>query len=114
MTSTTQERRTPGWLVAVVAGAFALLYAYAVWSAITYLVTLVQTTSAQGISLSAVAWGVLLLAVLVPIAAFAIAFGLGRTRGIGWLAVALLAGLAVTAVFWLDMQAFTSNPSNLF
>ncbi|GAA4191273.1 hypothetical protein GCM10022219_09870 [Microbacterium oryzae] len=114
MTSSVPRRRTPGWVVAVIAGLFALLYAYAVWSAVTYLVTLVQATSAQDISLSAIAWVVLILAVLVPIAAFAVAFGLGRTRGALWLSVSLLAGLALTAVFWLDMQAFTANPSNLF
>ncbi|WOF21694.1 hypothetical protein N8K70_09845 [Microbacterium betulae] len=112
--SGTATRTAPGWAVGVVTGIFALFYAYAVWSAVIYLVTLSQTTAAQGIALSVTAWIVLVLAVLVPIAAFAIAFAIGRGRGIGWLAAALFTGLALTAVFWLDMQAFTSNPSNLF
>jgi hypothetical protein len=99
----------PGWLLATIAGAFALLYAYAVWSGIAYLIASVQEFSAIGLSLAPMVWVVLVLAIVVPIAAFAAAFAMGRTGGPGRLALLLLAGLALTAVFWLDMQAYTTT-----
>ena len=103
----------PAWLVAVVAGLFGLLYANAVWAGVQYLVVTLQEISRQQellgaeVALTPVAWIALIMAIIVPLAAFAVAMVLGRSRAVWKLALLLLAGLALTSVFWLDVQAFT-------
>lgn len=96
--------RTPTWLVATVAGGFGLLYAYFVWNALAFLIS--QATGALGIN--AYGWFVLSAAVVFPILAFAGAFAIGLRRRAAELAVSLLAGLALTAVFWLDIVAYAA------
>jgi glucan phosphoethanolaminetransferase (alkaline phosphatase superfamily) len=114
VTESTSAVRRPTWIVATIAGAFALLYAYAVWSAISQLVQSVQTTSSAGLSLNPLGWIVWLLAIALPIALFALAVSIGRTRGLRTLAILLLVGLSIVAVFWLDVVAYTTvNTSSL-
>lgn len=100
--------RRPAWIVATIAGIFALLYAYAVWSGISQLVQSVQAAAASGLSLNALGWIVWLLAIVLPILVFAIAVSFGRVRGLRTLIVLLLVGLSIVAVFWLDVMAYTS------
>jgi hypothetical protein len=114
VTESTSAARRPTWIVATIAGAFALLYAYAVWNAVAQLVQSVQTMAAAGLSLNALGWIVWLLAIALPIALFAIAVSVGRTRGLRTLAILLLVGLSIVAVFWLDVVAYTTiNTINL-
>lgn len=96
-------RRTPTWLVATVAGGFGLFYAYAVWVAVGHLVT--QATGLLG--LNGLGWAVLGSAVIFPILVFAGAFALGYRRGAGAFALILLAGLGLTAVFWLNILSYS-------
>lgn len=114
MTRTASRHRSaPAWLLAAVAGVFGLFYAYAVWAGVQYLVVTLQEISRQQellgaeVALTPVAWIALIMAIIVPIAAFAVAMVLGRGKAIWKLALLLLAGLALTSVFWLDVQAFT-------
>lgn len=108
----TATRRTPGWLVAAVAGLFGLFYAFAVWNGVGQLITQVSFFSEAGLSLSVTGWAVWLLTIILPIAVFAAGVAVGRSRGIGRLALLLFAGLAVVAVFWLDVIAYaTANQS---
>lgn len=98
----------PAWAVAAVAGAFALLFAYAVWTAVGYLVGWIQAAAVSGLSLTPMGWIVWLLAIVLPILLFALALGLGRRRGLGPLTLMMLVALALVAVFWLDVLAYTT------
>ncbi len=99
-----EPRRTPTWLVATISAFFGLFYAYAVWNAVALLVL-----QASGIvPLNGYGWFVLLLPVVFPLVVFGAAFALGLRRGPGALALLLLTGLAVVAVFWLDIVAYAS------
>ncbi len=97
------SRKTPTWLTATIAGLFGLFYAYAVWTAVALLISQAGDTSGLG----AVGWIVLAFAVVFPILVFAGAFALGLRRSAGVFALVLLAGLALTAVFWLNVVAYT-------
>ncbi|MDD7929847.1 hypothetical protein [Microbacterium thalli] len=97
------RHRTPTWLVATVAGAFGLFYAYAVWVAVGHLVT--QATGVQG--LNGAGWAVLGSAIVFPILVFAAAFALGYRRRAGAFALLLLAGLGLVAVFWLNILSYS-------
>jgi hypothetical protein len=95
-------RRTPTWLVATIAGAFGLFYAYAVWNAVAFLID--QASGVLG--LNGLGWAVLLFAVAFPIIVFAVALGIGMKRPPGHLALVLLTGLGLVAVFWLNVIAY--------
>ncbi|WP_110588709.1 hypothetical protein [Microbacterium suaedae] len=106
----TRTRRTaPTWFVATIAGFFGLFYAYAVWAGISYLVVMAQTASAFGGALTPVSWVAMIMTIVVPIATFAVAVLIGRRREAWKLILLLLVGLALTAVFWLNVQGFTST-----
>lgn len=115
MSDVVKKKSAPGWLIGVVAGFFGLFYAYVVWAGVQYLVTILQELSVNSqltgvnLSLSPLAWVALIMAIAVPIASFAIAMVMGRGKAIWKLALLLLVGLAVTSVFWLDVQAFTTT-----
>ncbi len=92
------------WVIATIAGAFGLFYAYAVWNAVAFLVS--QASGPLGIN--GYGWFVLLLPVAMPILVFAGAFALGwRRRALAFTAI-LLTGLAVVSVFWLDIVAYSA------
>ncbi|WP_455132582.1 bacitracin resistance protein [Microbacterium aurum] len=96
--------QTPTWAVVAIAALFGLFYAYAVWNAVDFLVA--QATGA--LSLNAYGWFVLLLAVVFPLIAFGIAFALGWRRVWWQFALVLVTGLAVVAVFWLNIVAYSA------
>jgi hypothetical protein len=97
-----RARAMPTWLAATVAGLFGLFYAYAVWNALAFLID--QASGRLG--LNAAGWALLVFAVVFPILAFAAAAGLGLRRRAGEFALLLLAGLAVVAVFWLNIVSY--------
>ncbi|WP_315549034.1 bacitracin resistance protein [Microbacterium aurum] len=96
--------QTPTCAVVTIAALFGLFYAYAVWNAVDFLVA--QATGA--LSLNAYGWFVLLLAVVFPLIAFGIAFALGWRRVWWQFALVLVTGLAVVAVFWLNIVAYSA------
>ncbi|MDL9980118.1 bacitracin resistance protein [Microbacterium candidum] len=105
-TSGRPERRAamPTWLIAVIAAAFGLFYAYALWNAVAFLIS--QASGPLG--LNGYGWFVLLLPVVLPILVFAGAFALGwRRRALPFAAI-LLTGLALVSVFWLDIVAYSA------
>ncbi len=102
---TGDARAIPTWIVVSVSVFFGLFYAYAVWNAVGFLVS--QATGTVG--LSGYGWFVLLLAVVFPLAAFGVAFALGWRRSWWELALTLLAGLGVVAVFWLNIVAYSAT-----
>lgn len=100
--------KAPTWAVATIAGFFGLLFAYAVWTAVNYLVAWLQAAGAAGTSLSAMGWVVWILAIVLPILLFGVALALGIRRGLVSLALFLLTGLSLVAVFWLNVVAYTT------
>ncbi|WP_400999239.1 bacitracin resistance protein [Agromyces sp. GXQ0307] len=97
------SRRTPFWLELVLAIAFGLFYAYDAWEAVGNLVGLAGVASALGTTLSATGWIVLIVAILLPVALFAVAFLIGRRRSAVVQAALYVTGLAVSAVLYLDL-----------
>lgn len=101
----TSSRRVsvlPVWVVATIAGIFGLLYAYVVWNAATLLAY--QASGLLGIN--GLGWLVLAFAVLFPIIVFGVAFAIGwRLRVLPFAAI-MLTGLALVAVFWVNILAY--------
>lgn len=97
-------RRTPTWVVVTVSVFFGLFYAYAVWNALAFLV--LQATGPLG--LNGYGWFMLLLPVAFPLVAFGVAFRLGHRRRPDVFALVLITGLALVAVFWLDVVAYAA------
>lgn len=104
LTSRAQAQAVPRWYAIAIGALFGLFYANAVWQAIDGLVG-----AASGpLGLNAMGWIVWLMAALVPWVAFAIAAAVGRTRGMLTYPLALLAGLGLVAVFWLNVLAYAT------
>lgn len=81
-------------------GIFGLAYAFIVWNAIFYLTQMAQA------GISGYGWVVLILPAVVPMIVFVVALGLTRRRSIGAFVLVMLAGLALSAVFWLDTLSY--------
>ena len=99
MTIASTTSRTPTWIIAVVAGAFGLFYAYAVWSGVGLLI-------APSPDRTAVGWAVLVFATAFPVLVFAAGFALGYRRRPAAFALILLAGLTLVGVFLLNVLAY--------
>ena len=107
---TARRSALPTWLVAVIAGAFLLLYAFVFWTALGFL--LQQAGGTAG--LTGYGCFVLLLPVIFPPAVFAAAFAIGWKRpALAYVAV-MLTGLACVAVFWLDVLAYAAASPSLY
>lgn len=100
-------RVMPTWVIATIGGAFGLFYAYAVWNAVGLLIG--QASGQFG--LNALGWGLLLFTAAFPILVFAAAFALGSRRRAGEFALLMLTGLALVAVFWLNVVAYALSSS---
>ncbi|SFS07158.1 hypothetical protein SAMN04487846_2198 [Microbacterium sp. cf046] len=96
--------RNPVWLVATIAGGFGLFYAYAVWNALGNLIQAAQLPT----GLNGLGWFIWIFATVFPILAWAAAFALGHRRPAHHFILIMLTGLALTAVFWLDVVAYTT------
>jgi len=99
--STIRSSSSPRWVSALVLGLAGLFYAYAVWNAVAHLITMAQS------GLDAAGWVALVFGVVFPAVVFVFAYLIGRRRRAGELAVALLAGLGLVAVFWLSLIAYS-------
>lgn len=104
------DRVMPTAVVATIAGVFGLFYAYAVWSAVA--LTVVRANDILG--LNALGWVIMIFGVVFPIIAFAIALALGWRRRAWEFALVLFAGLALSAVFWLNVIAYSSTSSSIY
>jgi hypothetical protein len=102
--SASGSRRMPTWAVVAIAAFFGLFYAYALWNALAFLIS--RATDAFG--LNGYGWFVLILPILFPAAAFAVAFWLGHLRRWWEFALTMLAGLALVSVFWLNVLAYAA------
>ena len=91
----------PRWLFYGLLGLTGLLYAYAIWNAIAYMIPLV------GLAVGASTWVALILSVVLPAVVYTVAIALTRRRRLGTVALVLVAGLGLVAVFWLDVVGYT-------
>ena len=108
--TTASRPRLPVWLIVTIAGVFALLYAYVVWTALAFL--LQQAGGTAG--LTGYGWFVLILPVVFPIVVFGVAFAIGWRRGAAQFALVLLTGLAFIAAFWLNVFAYAAATPALY
>lgn len=81
-------------------GIFGLAYAFIVWNAIFYVIQMAQA------GISGYGWVVLLLPAIIPMIVFVVALALTRGRSLGTFSVVMLAGLGLSAVFWLDTLSY--------
>lgn len=95
---------TPTWLTVTISVFFGLFYAYAVWNAVAFLISQASGT----LGLNGYGWFLLLLAVAFPLISFGTAFALSWRRGAARFALVLLTGLALVAVFWLNVVAYAA------
>ncbi|MGF3055570.1 hypothetical protein [Microbacterium sp. YY-01] len=103
-----QHRAAPTWVRIGIVGLFGLFYAYAVWN------TIAEIISVSQMGLSGTGWALLIFAAVFPLIIFTAAGSLGWKRPVSELAVALLAGLGVVAVFWLNMVAYLATNLQVF
>ncbi|KQR45321.1 hypothetical protein ASF87_13825 [Microbacterium sp. Leaf161] len=92
---------SPRWLSAVVLGLAGLFYAYAIWNAVAHVISMAQN------GLTGIGWVTLLFGVVFPAIVFVFAYAIGRRRRAGELALVLLAGLGIVAVFWLSLIGYS-------
>lgn len=85
----------------IIVGVAGLFYAYAVWNALSYVFTVAP------VGINAYGWFVLIFSVLFPILVFVIVYVLGRRRSAGELTIAMIAGLALVSVFWMNVAALS-------
>lgn len=109
-TRASANRTMPTPVVATIAGFFGLFYAYAVWSAVALAV--VRANDILG--LNALGWIIMVFGVVFPILAFAVAFAVGWRRTASQFALVLLSGLALSAVFWLTVIAYSATSSSIY
>lgn len=103
------DRKAPLWLVATISAAAGLFYAYAVWNALGNLIA-----AQSQIGLNALGWFVWIFATVFPILVWAAAFTIGHRRAAHELLLVMVTGLALVAVFWLNVVAYaTVNTASL-
>lgn len=110
MSDVARRRLLPTWLIVTIAGLFGLFYAYVVWSAVALLIQQVNGP----LGLNGLGWFVYVLPIVFPLVAFGIAFAIGARRRAGELAIALLAGLTVSAAFWLAIVGYGTTSYGLY
>jgi hypothetical protein len=102
MSETVVSSKQPlGLWKSVIVGLAGLFYAYAVWNALSYTFTVAPA------GINAYGWFVLIFSVLFPILVFVIVYVLTRRRTAGELTIAMIAGLALVAVFWMNVAALS-------
>lgn len=102
MSAAAEQGNSIKWGHALGLGVAGLLFAYAIWNAVSYLVSFAQ------IGMNSYGWFILILNVVLPVLIYAIAFVLGRRRSSLEAAALLLAGLGLVAVFSMNVIANAS------
>lgn len=102
------KRGRYGWLSLVVAGLFALFFAYDVWEAVDNLLSLPRFYEASGLDPAGLPWWLLWIGVGVPVVVFVAAFIIGRRRTVGEKALIFFVGLAVSSGLGLGVIALES------
>lgn len=106
--SASRGRKSPLWLVVAISALVGLFYAYAVWNAIGNLIETVGFYGEAGMSLTALGWLVWIFAAVFPLLIWGTAFALAHRRAAHELFLVMVTGLALVAVFWLNVVAYTT------
>lgn len=107
-TPATPSKAAPQWLRVTILIVTGLLYSYALWNALAFLLDHLST------GLSGYGWFVLIFAVVFPLIAFGVVYAIASQRSVLQLLLVALTGLAVVAVFWLNVLAHYAASSSLF
>ncbi|UOE45440.1 hypothetical protein [Agromyces larvae] len=99
-TQPTARRELPLWLRATLAAFFGLFFAYDLWEVLESLLQLL----ALGLGFTPGGWAIMVAALIAPPALFAIAFVLGRRRGILIVVACYLAGLGVSGALFASLS----------
>ncbi|MCG7416131.1 bacitracin resistance protein [Microbacterium sp. ACRRU] len=110
MSTAARARRLPTWVVVTIAGIFGLFYAFVVWSSIALLIQQVNGP----LGLNGLGWFVYILPIVFPLAAFGAAFAIGARRRAGEFSLAMLAGLTLSAAFWLAIVGYGATSFGLY
>ncbi|MCJ1706744.1 bacitracin resistance protein [Microbacterium sp. VKM Ac-2923] len=110
MSDVARTRLLPTWLVVTIAGIFGLFYAYVVWSSVALLIQQVNGP----LGLNGLGWFVYILPIVFPLVAFGVAFAIGGRRRVGEFAIVLLAGLTLSAAFWLAIVGYGTTSYGLY
>jgi hypothetical protein len=86
----------PLWLQVALAVLFGLFYAYDVWEVVESLVQILGL----GLTFAPVGWAIMVVAIVAPLALFAIAFAIGRRRSLLIAVLAYVTGLAVSGALF--------------
>jgi lysylphosphatidylglycerol synthetase-like protein (DUF2156 family) len=113
MTQKTDARGVKARILPIaVAILFGLFFAYDLFEAITNLVELPaqvgqanEFAGENGLQTIEVPWGILITNAVLPVAAFAVAWWVGRRRSVGHQALVFLMALAVVAALTLTLTA---------
>jgi hypothetical protein len=89
----------------IVAGVFALLFAYDLWEAISTAVALPASYEASGFDPASIPWWIVVLYVLLPPVTFVLALLAGRKRALFARALLFTVALAVSAALSLGLIA---------
>lgn len=103
-----RARIAPLWLVVTISALAGLFYAYAMWNAIGNLVETVGFLGGNELSLNALGWFVWIFAAVFPVLVWGAAFAIAHRRAAHELLLVMVAGLALVAVFWLNVVAYTT------
>jgi hypothetical protein len=101
----TAPRPRSGVSSLIVAGVFALLFAYDLWEAIGTAVALPASYEANGFDPATIPWWIVVLYVLVPPVTFVLALLAGRRESVFTRALVFAAALAVSAGLSLGLIA---------
>jgi hypothetical protein len=110
MSAVARPRHIPTWLIVTIAGVFGLFYAFVVWSSVALLV--LQVNGPLG--LNGLGWFVYSLPIVFPLIAFGVAFAIGWRRKAGEFAIVMLAGLTLSAAFWLAIVGYGTTSYGLY
>ncbi|MFG6278321.1 bacitracin resistance protein [Microbacterium sp. 5K110] len=110
MNAVPRTRLLPTWIVVAIAGIFGLFYAFVVWSSVDLLI--LQVNGPLG--LNGLGWFVYILPIVFPLAAFGVAFAIGARRRAGEFSLAMLAGLTLSAAFWLAVVGYGTTSYGLY
>lgn len=101
--ATTDAPTHPRWIDLALGILFGLFFAFDVWEAIENVIVFSTVASQVGASVTALSWVFLVLLIILPIVLFAIAYLVGRRRGIVAKILLYLAAIGVSSATSLSI-----------
>lgn len=108
--ATVRSTGAGSWLRWAVSALFGLMYSYFIWLAFFSL----QLMSSGVKPLNALGWTITILPVVFPALAWIATFLIGRRMRVWQLTLLFIAGLCLTAVFWINIINLQATQSATF